>query len=51
VTDLCPECGTFTVELVGMTDVVTPAAPLKRCNACGVEVIDLVPAFDEDEQA
>jgi hypothetical protein len=41
VKDLCPECGTWTVELSGMTDVVTPPAPSKRCTTCGLEVIDL----------
>lgn len=40
--DLCPECMTFTVVAYGMSDKVTPPAPLKRCTSCGVEVIDLV---------
>lgn len=46
--DLCPECVTVTVELVGMTDLVTPPAPLKRCTTCCAEVIDIVPAIDEE---
>lgn len=39
--DLCPRCGTLTVELVGMTDLVTPPAPLGRCTECGAEVVDI----------
>jgi hypothetical protein len=39
--DLCPECSTFTVEAIGVTNAVKPPAPLKRCSSCGVEVIDI----------
>lgn len=46
--DLCPECGTLTVKVVGMDDRLVPPAPVKRCTTCGVEVVDLTEPDDLD---